>query len=175
MVKSKGERMKLIDKIINDLEEELSLRREDLGDNFVTDKIEIQMLGQMSLLMNKDIATKMTLAHTNDLDALLKGRSGESQLFRKVVKSNGLAFDELSEEAWIPKDAKFLEYYDSPYVKVTYLDPISAFTSKAVRAKEKNRILVHDALKIFGDSLATNITSNGGDAEYFKRSKAMKL
>ena len=167
--------MKLIDKIINDLEEQLRLRREELGGDSSSNKIEIQMLGQMSLLMNKDITTKLTLAHTKDVDALLKGKSGESQVFRKVVKSNGLEFDELSEEVWIPKDAKFLEYYDSPYVKVTYLDPISALTSKAIKAKEKNRILVRDGLKIFGDTLATKIASNGGDIEYFKRSKAMKL
>ena len=167
--------MKLIDKLINDLEEELRLRRKELGKDLLSNKIEVQMLGQMSLLMNKDIATKMTLVHTNDVDALLKGGSGESQVFRRVVKSNGLAFDELSEEVWIPKDAKFIEYYDSPYVKVTYLDPISTLTSKAVKAKEKNRILVRDALKIFGNILATNITSNGGDIEYFKHSKSMKL
>lgn len=167
--------MKLIDKIISDLEEELRLRREDLGEDFLSNKIEIQMLGQMSLMMNRDIATKMTLAHTYDVDALLKGRTGEVQVFRKVVKSNGLAFDELSKEIWVPKDAKFLEYYDSPYVKVTYLDPISALTSKAIKAKEKNRILIRNALKIFGDTLASRITSNGGDVEYFKRSISMKL
>lgn len=167
--------MKLIDKIINDLEEELRLRREELDEDFIINKIEIQMLGQMSLLMNKDITTKMTIAYTNDVDALLKAGSGEFQVFRKVVKSNGLASDELGEEVWTPKDAKFLDYYDSTYVKVTYLDPISALTSKAIKAKEKNRILVRDALKIFGDTLATKIISNGGDLEYFKLSKSVKL
>lgn len=167
--------MKLIDNLIKELEEQLRLRREELGEDSLNSKIEIHMLGQMSLLMNKNIAEKITLVQTNDVDALLKGKTGEAQVFKRVVRSKGLEFDELSREVWIPKDAEFLEYYDSPFVRVTYLDPISALISKAIKAKEKNRILVREALIIYGDALATKIISNGGDIDYFKLSKPMKL
>jgi hypothetical protein len=168
--------MKLINKVIEDLEEALRLRREDLGDSVMSDnKIEINVLGQMSLLMNEEVSSKIRLAYTKDVDALLKGKWGETQVFRDVLKSNGLAFDELSTEIWIPKDSNFIQYYDSTWVKVSHLDPISAITSKAIKAKEKNKHLVSDALKLFGDVLASKIISNGGDITYFTITKTIKL
>lgn len=168
--------MELIDRVIQDLEDGLKRRREEFNDgSLISDRIEIEVLGQMSLLMNKDVSSKINLAATADVDAKLKGRWGEAQVFREVLKAHGLKYDELSTEVWIPKDAKFIEYYNSPYVKVSYLDPVSALTSKAVKAKEKNRLLVSNALKIFGETLASQIISHGGDLAYFKISKGLKL
>ena len=168
--------MKLIDKVIKDLEAALMLRREDLGpDAMPGEKIEINILGQMSLLMNKDVSSKIHLAYTKDVDALLKGKWGEAKVFRDILKTNGLEFDELSAEVWIPKDAEFIEYYDSTWIRVSYLDPISALTSKAIKAKEKNRNLIHDALHVYGDRLATRLSSYGGDVTYFTILKPLKL
>lgn len=139
------------------------------------EKMEIQIIGQMSLLMNEEVASRIHLVRTNDVDALLKGKWGETKVFRDVLKSKGLEFDELSREVWFPEDAQFIEYYDSPYVKVSYLDPISALTSKAIKAKEKNKGLITDALKIYGDRLAARITSYGGDISFFSVTRKLEL
>jgi hypothetical protein len=168
--------MKQMDKIIKDLEAEFRSYSVELGDDLTKElTIEVQVLGQTSLLMDNVIPSKISLTRTNDLDALVKGRSLELVIFRKVLKSNGLVLDELSSDIWIPKGASFVPYYDSSAVKVSYLDPISALVSKAVKAKEKNRVLISDALVVLGESLASKIRSNGGDIGYFTESQKRSL
>ena len=46
-------------------------------------------------------------------------------------------------------------------------DPISVLVSKAIKAKEKNRILIGYALRTFGGDLAKAIERYGGDLGYF--------
>lgn len=168
--------MKQMDKIIQELEEEFRTYSKDLGDDLAKELlIEVQVLGQTSLLMNKEISSKISLTRTNDLDALVKSRSLELVIFRKVLKGNGLVLDELSSDIWIPKDASFEPYYESSSIKVSYLDPLSALVSKAVKAKEKNRILIAEALEVLGESLASKIRSHGGDVGYFTETKKRSL
>jgi len=166
--------MKLINEIITDLEERLLAHRNDIGESGLNEKIEIEVLGQMSLLMNPQLSKRILLAATADIDARLKGRWAESKIFRDVLGSKKLRYDELSTEVWLPADARFIEYYDSLYVRVSYLDPISALTSKAIKAKEKKSLIGH-ALKIYGDDLATKIKNHGGDVNYFNVTKPLKL
>lgn len=168
--------MKLIDDVIKELEERMEAQRQEFDDdNLLSEKVKIQILGQMSLLMNPEVNSRIQLMGTRDVDALLKGRWGQTKIFREVLNEKGLTFDELSGEIWLPKDAKFIEYYDSHYVNVSYVDPISALTSKAVKAAEKNKVLITDALKVYGDQLAAKITSNGGDVSFFALGRKMKL
>lgn len=65
--------MKVIDKVIEELEEVLRQRREELPDDPRSGKIEIQIVDQMSLLMNEDVKSKIELSYTKDVDAILKG------------------------------------------------------------------------------------------------------
>ena len=123
----------------------------------------------------EEVSSKLMLPRTNDLDALLTSKWGEENLFRDILKTKGLVFDELSNEIWLPQDATFIEYYESPFVKVSYLDPISALTSKAIKAKEKNKTLITNALKIYGDKLASNIKLYGGDLAFFSEDTQLKL
>ena len=81
---------------------------------------------------------------------------------------NNLAYDELSKEIWLPERSTFLPYYRTESLLVSYLDPISALTSKAIKAKEKNRFLVREALRVFGGPLAQEIIRYGGDINYFE-------
>lgn len=48
------------------------------------------------------------------------------------------------------------------------IDPLFALCSKAIKAREKNRILIAQALKVYGKSLVRLIEKYGGDLEYFK-------
>lgn len=168
--------MKLIDDIIEELEKGIEAKHREFSDEgLLSEKVKIQILGQMSLLMNPDVNSRIPLLGTQDVDALLKGRWDQTKIFRDVLNSKGLTFDELSSEVWLPKEAEFIEYYDSLYVNVSYLDPISALTSKAIKAAEKNKSLISDALKVYGDILAAKITSYGGDVSFFAVSKKLKL
>jgi predicted nucleic acid-binding protein len=169
--------MKIIDQIIEELESLLdsaNKQRENMGTPPFK-KAEITILGQFSLLMDKSASTLLPLAATADLDALVTGDSIARTLLQSIIKTKALVLDDLSGEIWIPKEAKFIEYYESPLLKVKYLDPISALVSKAIKAKEKNRILVAEALKHYGDSLKDKIIANGGNIEYFTSNQKLKL
>ncbi|MCB9026436.1 MAG: hypothetical protein H6625_08985 [Bdellovibrionaceae bacterium] len=53
-------------------------------------------------------------------------------------------------------------------MKIKLLDPESALVSKAVKAKDKNKVLILDAIasECF-PNLARRIQDNGGDLKYF--------
>lgn len=129
--------------------------------------VEIKILGQMSLLMDPS-AKNINPTATRDLDALIIGDFVAANALRSILKSKGLVYDELSKEIWLPDNAQFIPYYNSDNLIVSYLDPISALTSKAIKAKEKNRFLIRRALGIFGEALALEICKYGGDINYFQ-------
>ena len=113
------------------------------------------------------VAKDLNPTATRDLDALIIGDSIAASVLRAILSSNGLVYDELSKEIWLPENAQFLPYYRSENLVVSYLDPISVLISKAIQAKEKNRFLIRRALKFFGESLAQEISRYGGDTSYF--------
>jgi hypothetical protein len=156
-----------------ELREELEIRKE-LGDERSIHG-EIILLGQLSLLANqsikKDLLSELKLFATTDIDVLVKGEWVIQKALRKISKQFNLEFDELSSEIWIPADAQFIAIYEGEIITVKAIDPESAILTKAIKAKEKNRILVRDALRIYGSQLANRITENGGDLSYFDYSK----
>jgi len=87
--------------------------------------------------------------------------------FKTVIARNGYRFDDLATQIWLPKNATFHTIYESEILIVKTVDPISALISKAVKAKEKNRGLIKQALTKLGDELAGGIELNGGDLGYF--------
>lgn len=86
-----------------------------------------------------------------------------------------MELDDLSTEIWIPPDATFNNYYQSAVLIVSYLDSVSALTSKAVKAKEKNLILIREALDAYGEKLSSNISKYGGDIEFFRSTTKLKF
>lgn len=169
--------MKIIDNIVQELElrlKAINQEREAMGAH-PCKKSEITVLGQMSLLMDKSASRALPLAATMDIDALIKGDEAARQALLAIIKTKGLVLDDLSGEIWIPNDATFIEYHDSHLLRVTYLDPISTLTSKAVKAREKNRVLIKAALAHYGAALQNKIESNGGDVAYFTQKQDVKL
>lgn len=142
-----------------------ALREEGLA---VYAKSEIKILGQVSLLMDEKVALKLAIAQTADLDAQLKIEYNVKELLRSILLENGYVYDEDSPYIWIPPGAKFIELFDLDRVHVTTLDPESALVSKAIKATEKNKILIRQALAsgLF-PNLAERILANGGDLESF--------
>lgn len=128
--------------------------------------LEVKVLGQMSLLMDP-IGIKLNPIATRDFDAILRGDWLAIAALRSILSANGLVYDELSEEIWLPKFSTFIPYHRSPHLEVSYLDPLSTLTSKAIKAKEKNRFLIRDALTVLGEPLEQAIIHCGGDISFF--------
>jgi hypothetical protein len=151
------------------MEEENIRRRTD--DDYVLSKILIQVLGQCSLILHPSV--HLRLFGTYDLDAVIKSLSsgGLSETKRKLTE---LLYDEnleLESDAhliWLPVEATFTEIMDTPRIKCEVVDPLYALCSKAIKAKEKNKALIRDALIEYGDDLKKLIQKYGGDLEYFK-------
>jgi hypothetical protein len=160
--------MDIIRAIVTQVDEELSRisderRSEDLPG---LKPLEIKVLGQMSLLMDP-VGQSLNPAATRDIDALLMGDLLAINIFRAVIQSHNLVYDELSKDIWLPEAAAFIPYHSSAHLIVSYVDSISALTSKAVKAKEKNRYLIRRGLEVFGKPLEESIVRYGGDINYF--------
>lgn len=133
----------------------------------------IQILGQMSLVLNTDLVSQLSLFATQDVDAIIKGEWIVTSLFKRALEKRALQLDFLSSEIWLPPDAKYIPIFSGKCVECEILDPISALTSKAIKAPQKNHNLILDALKFYGSKLEENIKIYGGDPEEFK--KKLKL
>ncbi len=130
---------------------------------------EISIVGQMSLLANEEVSAVLTLVGTVDIDALLKKVDHPIKLkFLELIKSQGLVYDEDSEKVWLPPESKFSPLFELHNFSVSILDPESALVSKAIKAKEKNRILIQEAIAAgMFPSIVDRITACGGDLKYF--------
>ncbi len=133
-------------------------------------KAEVKLLGQMSLLANEKVSMLLSLAQTADMDALLDMDSLVKKQLTEILSKQGLIYDEDSELVWIPKGAKFEELFDFKNVVVKSIDPESALVSKAVKAPEKNKQLIREAI-VSGEfpTLVDRIEKNGGSLEVFAK------
>jgi hypothetical protein len=161
--------VKLFERIIEKLEVqigELNRVRIENGD-FRLPKAKIVLLGQFSLLANPRISAQLHIPATMDVDARIEANHQIKEAFLKILDSEGLHYDEDSGLVWIPPKSTFETIYESTTVEVTAISPIYGILSKAIKAKEKNRLLVQEAIGIFGESLVKLIVKYGGDPEYF--------
>jgi hypothetical protein len=132
--------------------------------------VEIQVLGQMTLLLNEAIVKVLPLQRTGDLDAVILGTNHFVQqvLQKEILPKYNLILDSDSELVWIPPGSTFKIFCDLRYVRVNLLDAESALVSKAVKAPKKNKLLIIDAIaseKFPG--LIERIEKYGGDLKYF--------
>lgn len=131
-------------------------------------KVEIRLLGQMSLLANEKVSAELHLAQTADLDAFLQMEHFVKIEFKKLLMDAKLVYDEDSHLVWIPSSARFEEIFRYKNFSVLAIDPESALVSKAVKAPEKNKQLIREAI-VSGlfPGLVDRIQENGGKLELF--------
>lgn len=129
--------------------------------------LKVKILGQMALSLNNKASNLLHIAQTLDVDAWLEGDFSARNAFKDIIKEIALVYDELSSEIWIPDNAKFEKIIESPELVIEILDPIAALTSKAVKAPNKNKILIVEALAVYGEQLAEEIIRYGGDLNFF--------
>lgn len=132
--------------------------------------VEVRVMGQATLLANEFAASVLTLAMTNDLDAVIERNQAFmiSVLKKEILPKYQLVLDDDSRLVWVPPGSTFEVLCDLKYVRVKLLDPESALVSKAVKAKEKNKILIVDAIASEKfPNLISRIQDGGGDLEFF--------
>jgi hypothetical protein len=131
-------------------------------------RAKIRLLGQMSLLVVEKLSVTLSLAQTGDLDALLTMEYVVKEELKRLLKKHGLVYDEDSYLIWVPPQSQFNLFYDSKNVLVESIDPESALVSKALKAPDKNKQLIQDAIASDAfPGLVDRILENGGDLEFF--------
>lgn len=147
--------------------EEINIQRRRDGDFGLT-KARVQLLGQVSLLVHEAVSAVLSLAQTGDLDALLDMEYTVKKEFKIILQKQGLVYDEDSYLIWIPPGARFDLLFDLDHVMIEAIDPESALVSKAVKAPEKNRQLIRQAIAAEKfPTLVDRILENGGRLEDF--------
>src|SRR5690606_24578662 len=89
-------------------------------------RVELRVLGQMSLFAHAASRAALPLVATADFDATLDGDWAMRALLNETLKQHGLVYDELSAEIWIPPGATFTVIYDTPQLRAEALDPLYA-------------------------------------------------
>jgi len=128
-------------KIALRLEDEIKqaeLEAQKSGRHFYPRSIELKVCGQNSLL-------------------------ADEFLLKKILKEFGYFFDELSEEIWMPEDTIWEVVHIGENVRLYKARAIDVLVSKAIKAKVKNRVLIKNALLVYGDELKDRIIKFGGE------------
>jgi hypothetical protein len=110
----------------------------------------------------------LELTATLDVDAWVDSEYFVLSKFKDVLQRKGLVYDDDSPKIWIPPGATFTEIFRTSRLIVSDVDPLYSLTSKAIKAPEKNRILIREALKIYGDPLRRLIEKHGGPIRDFE-------
>lgn len=132
-------------------------------------RVQIRILGQMSLLLNEKVTAALHPVSTMDVDAFWEGDRTALELFRKCLKKHSLEYDNDSHLVWIPPESRYDPLFDAPLVQCEVIQPLYAIVSKAVKAPEKNRIIVRNAIGFFGEELIQLLLKYGvKPAEFFK-------
>jgi hypothetical protein len=147
--------------------ERLNRVRRDKG-LLSTPKSKVQILGQMSLLANEKVSLLLSLAQTGDFDAFLRMDHAVKIELLQLLKREHLIYDEDSSLVWIPPRARFELMLDLNHVLVELINPESALVSKAVKAPEKNKQLIREAITSGAfPTLVDRILENDGKLENF--------
>ena len=122
----------------------------------------------MSLMLNESVATILNLIQTGDMDAELQMDYFTKNKLMELLEANGLVYDEDSHLIWIPENAKAIDLFKFKNIEVKLIDAESIFVSKAVRAPQKNRQLIRQAIASgkFPD-LVDRIIENKGNLDFF--------
>jgi len=127
----------------------------------------ITVLGQISLLINNKLPATIHIAATADLDAIMNGDHWIKKRLESLVNNAGLYLEDDAHLIWIPPESTFTEYFRGRYVSCDVIDPLYCLLSKAIKAKEKNKLLIQQALIEFGDELESLIKKHHGHLDYF--------
>lgn len=130
-------------------------------------KFEVTVLGQQGLLIRQETLPNLRLLATTDFDAFLSAEPPLDDLFKRLLREEGLIYDEQSQYVWLPEETTFELIYDSDSIRVLSPLPLYLIVSKAVKAPQKNKQLVTSAIVQFGDELLRLFEKYHVDVEQF--------
>jgi len=156
-------------KILQKLDRWIELTNEQSFDESFLFKpsCKITILGQMGLLIDSEVVISLSPMATIDLDAWIKADIQIITKIKELLNEDGLFLDELSNEIWLPKEYETDIFFTSDRITCLKVKPLYLLVSKAIKAKEKNRVLVKEAMGIYRDELVDLIVKYGGDPMYF--------
>lgn len=162
----KDQLAKMFNRLNDEIAAENTARRES-GSRLIA-RAKINVLGQTSLLIQPEFTYKLSLAQTGDLDALLEADNFVIERLKIILLENGFIYDEDSPYIFIPTKAEFSDFLSLAMLEVVVIDPESALVSKAVKAPDKNKYLIRQAIASGNyPNLASRIIENGGKLEDF--------
>jgi len=129
--------------------------------------LKVRVLGQQALLIRRASLSGLRLLATTDFDAVLNGEPPLEDIFKRFLREEGLTYDEQSPLIWLPEETKCETIYKSEIIEVEGPLPIYLIVSKAVKAPEKNKLLVTQAIEVFGDEFLGMLEKYGADINYF--------
>ncbi len=129
--------------------------------------LRVTILGQQGLLIRRESLSNLTLLATTDFDARLDGEVPLADVFKRLLREEGISYDNDSDYIWLPEETKYETIYETKFILVDSPLPIYLIVSKAVKAPEKNKQLVTDAIVEFGDELLTLLQRYEADINYF--------
>ena len=158
----------IIEKIVDSLERRISaVNKEREGEGMPPlPRYTITLLGQMALLVQSKPGA-LDLRMTRDLDVQLEGDWMLRTVLKDALAEVNLEYDDLSSEIWMPEEMRKEILHDSPVLCVKVCDAISILVSKGVKAPEKNRLLIRQAMLVYGEQLIALLAKYGAPLEYF--------
>ncbi len=130
-------------------------------------QMQVTVLGQQGLLIRQASLKELSIINTTDFDGLLNGEPPLEDIFKNIIREEGLSYDEQSKYIWLPEETTYELIYKSEFIEVLSPLPIYLIVSKAVKAPEKNRQLVLQAIEYYQDSLIELLEKYGADLNYF--------
>lgn len=104
-------------------------------------KCSVRVVGQTALLeANLDIE----IAATVDVDAFIEAESLVIAQFSQLLRYEGLEYDQLSNEIWMPEETKYVDIFRGDWVVAMLAQPEFVMLSKAKMALGKNKMLLRD-------------------------------
>ncbi|MCX6119926.1 MAG: hypothetical protein NT027_20515, partial [Proteobacteria bacterium] len=102
-------------------------------------KCEFRVVGQLALM---EANLNLPIAATQDFDAFHNAHHLVMTKLNHLLSVNGLIFDMLSTEIWMPDEVQYVDVYAGKWVSVVRARPEYIMLSKAKMALEKNRVLL---------------------------------
>ncbi len=106
-------------------------------------KCTIKVLGQTALL---ELGVPLALAATRDVDVVANYEHSVELEFRRLLAARGKDLDALAHEAWMPRETKYCPIFEGEFVTLLCADAEAVLVSKALKAPEKNRVLLLEYL-----------------------------
>jgi hypothetical protein len=98
-----------------------------------------RVVGQTALLEAK---LDLEIAATTDVDAFTDGEAMVVSKFNEFLKQDGLEYDQLSNEIWMPEETTYSQIYKGPWVTALLAEPEFILVSKAKMSPKKNLPLI---------------------------------